>query len=263
MATGIDAYLTSYLSPYSWTSGASSSSSTSFDYSSALSSSKQKANDLLAAYNSSKANSASLQKDTATFLDNYTKNLKTLEQSASSIRGANLDKLLYDSSGSITDKTIKSTVDATQKFVDQYNSTLKYLNDNAERGPGTMKQLGRMVQDPAPASSMAMIGLSVNKDGTLALDQDKMTAAFKDAGASNQRLFRDILGGYGGVADSTMKNAQYGLNTSARDLITNDLATIKTAQKENPFREMYDTFRGGGAYYMNNQAVGVMMNLLV
>ncbi|MDL2252517.1 hypothetical protein LJC49_00385 [Ruminococcaceae bacterium OttesenSCG-928-I18] len=258
---GIDSYLNSYLSPYSWTQGTSSSNSV-WDYAGAQKNAQAEAASLMEMYNGNKATVSGLKKDTAQFLDSYTKSLKSLDQAASNIRLDNLDKILYDKEGNITDSTIKATVDATQKFVDQYNSTLKLMNDNAERGPGTMKQLGRMVQDPAPEAGMALIGVTVNKDGTLSLDAEKMTKAFKESGPENQKLYRDILGGFGGIADNTHKNAQFGLNTSARDLILNDLATIKATQAENPFRELYDSFRGN-VYNMNNQAVGIMMNMLV
>ncbi len=261
MATGIDTYLNSYLSPYSFKGGATSTSSV-WDYAGAQKNAQAQAKELMDQYKSNQATTTTLKKDTAKFLDSYTASLKSLEQSAGSIRLGNLDKLLYDKNGQVTDDTIKKTVDATQKFVDQYNSTLKLLNDNAGRGPGVMKQLGRMVQDPAPEAGMAMVGVTVNKDGSLALDQAKMTKAFKEAGPENQKLYRDILGGFGGIADNTMKYAQYGTNISARDLVMNDLANIKSIQNENPFKEMYDSFRGN-AYTMNNQAVGVMMNLLV
>ncbi len=260
MAIGIDSYLNSYLSPYSMGSGSSSVSSV-FDYAGVKKNAEAEAKALMDAYKSNKASTSALKKDTAKFLDDYTKSMKSLEQSANNIRLGNLDKTLYDKDGKVTDTTIKNTVDATQKFVDQYNSTLKLLNDNADRGPGVMKQLSRMVQDPAPAAGMALVGVTVNKDGSLALDKEKMTKAFKEAGPENQKLYRDILGGFGGISENTYKNTQYGLNTSARNLVMNDLANIKTVQNENPFREMYDSFRGN-AYGMNSMAAGAMMNLL-
>ncbi len=262
MAIGIDSYLTSYLSPYSMGGFSSSSTSSVFDYANAQLTATKDAAELQSQYTSNKETVSTLTKDTAQFLDSYTKSLSELSQAANSVRLDNLDKTLYNSDGQVDEESIKNTVEATQKFVDQYNSTVKLLNDNAERGPGVMKQLARMVQDPAPEESMALIGLSVNNDGTLQLDQEKMTSAFQDAGEGNQELYRDILGGFGGVADTSYKYAQYGLNTSARDLVMNDLSNIKSVEDENPFKEMYDSFRSS-AYGMNNMAVGVMMNMLI
>lgn len=260
MSMGIDSYLNSYLSPYSMNSGSAAVNSV-FDYGAVKKNAEAEAKALLDAYKGNQTNTSALKKDTAKFLDEYTKSLKSLEQASGDIRLGKLDKLLYDKDGNVTDTTIKNTVDSTQKFVDQYNSTLKLLNDNASRGPGVMKQLGRMVQDPAPEAGMAMVGVTVNKDGTLSLDKEKMTKAFKEAGPENQKLYRDILGGFGGIAENTYKNTQYGLNTSARNLVMNDLANIQSTAAENPFREMYDSFRSGG-YGMNNMAAGLMMNML-
>ncbi len=262
MTVGMESYLTSYLSPYSVGGGSTTSTSSIFDYAAAQRTAAQDAADLQSEYTKNKESVSTLTKDTANFLDSYTKSLSELSQAANSLRLDNLDDTLYDQNGQITEESVKNTVDATQDFVDQYNSTLKLLNDNADRGPGVMKQLARMVQDPAPESSMDMIGLSMNDDGTLQLDQEKMTTALKDSSAGSQKLYRDILGGFGGVADTTYKYAQYGLNTSARDLVMNDLSNIKSVENENPFVELYDSFRSS-AYSMNNMAVGAMMNLLV
>ncbi len=265
MSINTDSYLTSYLSPYSMGGFSTSSTSTTssvFDFAQAQRTASEDALKLQNEYTQNKESVSTLTKDTAHFLDSYTKSLSELSQSANSLRLDNLDETLYDSSGQITEESIQNTVNATQSFVDQYNSTLKLLNDNAERGPGVMKQLARMVQDPAPAESMALIGLSVNDDGTLHLDQEAMTTAFEDAGAGSQDLYRDILGGFSGVADTTYKYAQYGLNTSARDLVANDLVNIKSVEDENPFKEMYSDFRSS-AYSLNNMAAGLMMNLLV
>ncbi len=260
MATSIDSYLTSYLSPYSLNAGSTSSL---FNYGSVSSATKAQAQELLSTYQNSSATVKSLKSETAAFLDKYTLSIKTLDQSALAVRGSNLDKLLYDKSGNVTDETVAKTVKAFQSFVDNYNSNIKLLNDNADRGPGVTKQLSRMVQDPAPKESMKMVGVTVNKDGTLALDTAKMTEALKTDSPGNQKLFKDIIGGIGGIADTAHKNALYGANISARDLITNDLSSIQSAQAQNPFREMYDSFRGN-AYYLNNLGVtGLMLNTLV
>ncbi len=263
MTVGMESYLSSYLSPYSMSGFTTQSTSSIFDFATAQKEATTQAADLQSQYTSNKEQVSTLTKDTANFLDSYTKSLSELSQSANALRLDNLDKTLRDSSGQITEETVKETVDSVQSFVDQYNQTVKLLNDNAERGPGVMKQLARMVQDPAPEESMALIGLSMNDDGTLALDAEQMTSALQDSGEGSQELYRDILGGFGGIADTTYKYAQYGLNTSARDLVANDLVNIKSVEEENPFREMYDSFRQGGAYGLNNMAAGLMMNMLI
>lgn len=266
MATGIDSYLNAYLSPYlmSYPTSGTSSSSSVFDYQSAQKSANEQAAALLNTYNSNQESVKTLKADTAKYLDSYALAMKSMGQSADKLRNDNLDKLLYDKqTGEVTDESVANTVKAVQTMVDEYNNTLKLLNDNADRGAGTVKQLGRMVTDPAPEASMAMVGVSVNKDGTLELDAEKMTEALKTTDANQLALYKDIIGGYGGIADGVHMDAMFGSNMSSRDLIMNDLANIQATQKENPFREMYESIRGN-VYTLTNQAVtGMLMNLLV
>ncbi|MDL2219548.1 hypothetical protein LJC04_04345 [Ruminococcaceae bacterium OttesenSCG-928-O06] len=260
---GIEALLSAYTNPYYGMGSVGSTSSSGLDIASLQKNAQQQAAELLSTYNSNRESVKTLKADTAKYLDDYILSMKTLDQSAEKLRLGNLDKLLYNSDGEVTEDTIADTVKAMQSMVDNYNSTVKLLNDNAERGPGTMKQLARMVADPAPAASMKMVGVTVNKDGTLALDAEKMTEALSTSDANQLALYKDIIGGFGGIADGAHKNASFAANAPARELIQNDLATIQQTQSENPFREMYESFKGN-VYAMNNQAVaGMLMNLLV
>lgn len=260
MAIGIDSYLNAYLSPYAMNAGGTGSV---FNYQSVQGTARQQASELLNSYKTNKASVTSLKKDTAQYLDKYTLSMKTLDQSADKVRLENLDKLLVDKDGQVTDETVEKTVKAYQDMVDNYNSTIKLLNDNADRGPGTMKQLARMVTDPAPSEGMEMVGITVNKDGTLALDAEKMAEALKTENSGQLKLYKDIMGGWGGISDNVQKRAMFGENTSARELIMNDLSNIKSVQNENPFREMYDSFRGN-VFALNNQAVaGMLLNMSV
>lgn len=244
--------------------GTSGTSSSYFDPTSAANTAKQQAQELLNSLKGNQTEVKSLKAETSKYLDTYILNMKTMDQSANALRNGGIDKLLYDTEGNVTDETVGKTVDAVQKMVDNYNSTLKHLNDNADRGPGTVKQLGRMVTDPAPAKSMEMVGITVNKDGTLALDKEVMTKALKDENPLQVNLFKDIIGGYGGIADGVHLDAMFGQNMQAKDLIQNDLANIQSSQNAaNPFKEMYQSMKGS-AYLLNNQAVtGMLMNMLV
>ncbi len=269
MAVNLDSYLNSYLSPYTMSYGNVSSSSSSnavFDVGAAQSSAKAQADALLAAYENKGSSSVSqtMQKDTAAFLDQYAASLKTLDSSAQKLRGSSLDKMLYDKDGNITDATAGKVADAVKSMVENYNSTLKTLNDNADRGSGTEAQLRRMVRDPIPEKSMKELGVSVNKDGTLAFDADKLKAGLTSKTPETVSFTKDLLGGYGGLADVVHKNAQYGMNTSARKLIDNDLASIASQQEsENPYREMYASIKGNPMLLNNQMAMSMFMNFTV
>lgn len=205
----------------------------------------------------------SLKESTSNFLKQYDLSIKTLGNSSDKVRGQNLDKLLYDKEGAVTDDTVANTVKAVQTMVDDYNSTLKLLNDNVDRGPGVAKQLNQMVRDPAPQKSMEMVGISVNKDGTLSLDNDKLTEALKTENKLQLDLYKDIIGGLHGVADGVHVDVLYGSEMSAQSLVGNDLAEIQSSRGNNSYAELFQSIKGS-AYALNNQAVtGMLMNMLV
>ncbi len=243
-------------------SSASSGGGNVFDLKKAQESAQAQANQLMDNYKANKGEVATLKKETANYLDQYSASMKTLSQEAGKLKNQGFDKLIYNKDGEVTDETIAATVKATQSMVDAYNSTMKLLNDNADRGPGTMKQLARMVTDPAPAQGLKMVGISVKDDGTLALDAEKMTEALKTTDPNQMKLYKDIIGGYGGLADNVNKRANFGADMNARDLISNDLSNIQSKQSENPFREMFYGMKGN-VYTLSNQAVtGMLMNLM-
>lgn len=256
---GIENYLNSYLSPYTLTAGSSV-----FDYNKAMSTAKSQADALLeklnggSAASSEKSTMSSLKADAANFLDVYTKTMVNMGQAAGALRGEGLDKLLLDKEGNITDETVGKTIDAVKNMVQKYNDGVKMLNDNATRGSGVSQQLERMVQAPASEDSMKLIGLSMNSDGTLKLDEDAMKKALTTDNAANQKLFKQVLGR---VADGVKKDADTALAAPARSLIGNDLANIAAANPGNIYSEMMYSVKGN-PYGLNNQAaVGMMLNM--
>jgi flagellar capping protein FliD len=206
------------------------------------------------AYQKNAAEVAVLNQNSSAFVSNYTSSMNSLDSAAEKLRNGGMTRMLYDSSGEVTDATVSTTVDAVKKMVEQYNATLKVLNDNADRGSGVKRQLARMVTvDPAPAASMEKVGISVNDDGTLKLDAEKLTTALKDGEPYQRNLLTDIIGGQNGIADKIHVNAGYGKNLSAFQLVGNDVSKVKDLQKDNPFYEMYKAIKGH-AYALNDMA---------
>lgn len=242
-----------------WNSGISQMSQI-FDFKAA----QQQTQQLLNTYKTNNATVQSLKKDSADFLKQYTSGMNNLNSAAGKLTNGGMDKLLYNKEGNVTEDTVKNTVSAVRSMVEEYNSNLKTLNDNAERGEGVTRQMARMVDDPAPAASMKMVGVSVNKDGTLALDEEKLTEALSTENADQRKLVSDIIGGSTGIAAGVQKDARAGLNTSAQSLINNDLAEMQSIRSEDPIRSMAQSLRGAGAYALNNQAaMGILMNMMV
>lgn len=258
-----------YNNDYSYNSYLNNANSI-FDVGAAQKAAQEQADKLLAqiegkgSSSSSDSNVSSLKSDTSRFLDQYVLQMKNLDKSTQALRGGGLDKLLYDKDGKITDDTVKNTISAVEDMVNAYNDTVAFLGKNADRGPGVEKQLARMVRNPVSEEEMKMVGLKMNSDGTLALDKEKLTSALTESGPAQLGMYKDILGGFGGIADATHRNAVAGGNISASSLISNDIAGIQAQKaKENPFIDMYNSIKGS-AYLLNNQAAtGMLMNMMV
>ncbi len=230
-----------------------------FDYKAA----QQQTKSILDEFQAGNKQIKTLKDDSANFLNQYTNSMTNLSEAATKVSGTNLDKLLYDKEGKVTDETVKATVGAVQNMVDQYNDSLKMLNKNAERGSGVMDQITRMAGDPAPMASMKMVGVSVNKDGTLALDSAVMTKALKSENPEQVKLYKDIIGSSTGIAGGVQNDARAGLRTSAGKLIGNDLAQMQAIKQDDPLRS-FASYARGGAFQLNNMmATGILMNMLV
>ncbi len=271
MAVDLSSYLNSYLSPYSMSYGSATGTNSVFDLAGAQASAKAQADQLLAAYEaktgkstSSTGTSKTLQADTASYLDQYAASMKALDSSAQKLRGGNLDKLLYDKDGNVTETTTGKVADAVKNMVGNYNSSIRLLSNNADRGSGTESMLARMVSDPMAKKSMEALGISVNKDGTLAFNETTLKNGLMSSTPETAKMTKDLLGNFNGLADSIHKTASAGLNMSARKLINTDLAEIKMAQEdENPYKAMYASIKGNPMLLNNQMAASMFMNLVV
>lgn len=169
---------------------------------------------------------------------------------------------------------VEKTTAKVQDLVDSFNSTLKLLNDNSSRGMGVLKQTKRMVSPPASVDSLKLAGITINKDGSLKLNQ----AEFKDAMNKNPSLIKDIISGSHGLAEGVYSDARAGLQASSASLVSSDLAKAQQQQTGFPqagaqggisdsAREqfaMMSTYNKSGVYNMLNfYAVGSMMNFSV
>lgn len=201
-----------------------------------------------------------LKKDTSSFLTAYTSSMAELNKNGGKLTNGGVNNLLYPKDGKITESSVKNTVSAVKDMVGSYNSSLKLLNDNAQRGPGVVNQLGRMATDPAAKETMKLAGVTANKDGTLKLDETALTKNLSDENPLNAKLTADSIDN---LANGIQRDAKAGLNVPAGKLVNNDIAKMQEIKNNNSFTEMHQSIRSGGAYYMNNSAaVGLMMNML-
>lgn len=231
------------------------SSVNNFDY-------KAAQRNLLDQYKQSESKVQALKKDTANFLDDYTSGMQKMGKAADALQGQSFDKLLYGGAQTDTAPTkenVDKTASAVEQLVTQFNDNLKLLGNNADRGSGVSRQIGRMVQSPTSARSMELIGISTQKDGTLKVDGEKLRTALRD----QPNLVRDVVGGSSGMAQGVSRDSKSGLNQSPASLIGNDLAAMKQQQMSSSFEAMSTYTRSGAYNAVNLNSVGLLMNIMI
>ncbi len=161
--------------------------------------------------------------------------------------------------------SIKADVDsdkiasALSDLVGSYNSSLKLLNDNYDRGTGVDRQLRNLVAGLGSEESLKQLGITVNKDATLKFDKDVFAKNMKD----NPSLTKSLISGPGGIADRAFNKGSSGMNVQSSSLINGDLMGAQADSITNPMNA-FGSYSRSGAYAMNNYAaVGMMLNYLV
>lgn len=137
----------------------------------------------------------------------------------------------YDSEGNkridtAYSKIMQSALRTVQDFVDNYNSSIEFFQDNS----AVSSRVGRMAEvfgdTTYRATSYQAIGINVNDDGTLAIDQEKLAKAIVD----NPGQVSSTLGGTG-LADKAeshvnVANSQRSqLFPSAQSMFGEELST--------------------------------------
>ena len=169
--------------------------------------------------------------------------------------------------------TLKPDVDtgkvasALGDLVDAYNSSLKFLNDNFDRGSGIGRQMQSLLTGLGSEQSLKQMGISVNKDGTLSFSE----SALQKNMAKDPSLTRDLISGTGGLADRLFNKASNGLNMSANSLTnyssvsgtSGSYGSSSTKSATNPYAVL-GMYSRSGVYNMSNyNAVGMMLNYLI
>lgn len=106
-------------------------------------------------------------------------------------------------------------VSAAQNFASAYNTAMSHLMSGAADGAGVSKALNlignnRMTAMSASnygtyaSSRLGSMGISIDSDGKMQIDAEKLTKAVKESPS----LVQSALSGYGGLAESTRQNAE-------------------------------------------------------
>lgn len=105
-------------------------------------------------------------------------------------------------------------VAAAQNFASAYNLTVSHLVNGGASGAGATRALGLVTDNRMTAGSMASyggatgarlsaMGISVDQDGNMQVDEKKLTAAVQE----NSGIVKDALAGYNSLADTTQARA--------------------------------------------------------
>lgn len=157
------------------------------------------------------------------------------------------------------DVDVEKTVSAVEDLVDAYNSSLKLLNDNYDRGSGIDQQLRNLVRGLGSEKSLEQLGITVNKDATLKLDKEVLAKNMKE----NPSLTKDLITGSGGIANTAFNKASSGMAVNSSTLINNDIESAQAEAMSSPYHA-FNMYSRNGAYALNNYyALGMMINYLV
>lgn len=224
---------------------------------------QNQARELLQSYEDTRGRLNTLSGESIGFMREYTTRMGRMGVEAGRLSGSGATNLVNDRQGNTTPQRIENTVVATRNMVQAYNDNLKLARENANRGMGVQQQLSRMAEAPADEETMAKAGITRNEDGSLSLDESRLTQALGSADAPERR---EIAGAIGRVAEGIRADAQSGLRTPSQRLISNDIRQMgnRQTEAEDPIRDYYQSLRGSGAYGLNNMAAtGMLMNMMV
>ena len=186
----------------------------------------------------------------------------TSEENTVSLGGITL-KLKGGGTTEITgsNDAMEGMAEALSSLVDQFNSTLNYLNRTGENRTGVHNQIRRMVQPPVSEKSMSLIGLTSQRDGSYTFDRE----AFMNQARRSPSLVRGIAEDF---AQGLRSDAQRGMRESSGSLLdTTDYSAqqyvrqVNTEAQMSPVNVLSTYSRNGVFNLMNFYTAGVLMNL--
>ena len=186
----------------------------------------------------------------------------TSEENTVSLGGITL-KLKGEGTTEITgsNDAMEGMAEALSSLVDQFNSTLNYLNRTGENRTGVHNQIRRMVQPPVSEKSMSLIGLTSQRDGSYTFDRE----AFMNQARRSPSLVRGIAEDF---AQGLRSDAQRGMRESSGSLLdTTDYSAqqyvrqVNTEAQMSPVNVLSTYSRNGVFNLMNFYTAGVLKNL--
>lgn len=176
------------------------------------------------------------------FNSEFGENMDALSKSAAKVKEYNfsVDKDTAitttdstDDDGKVTttttySKELQSALDTVKSLVDDYNSSVKFLNDNSSVSKRT-ERLAQTFGDTTYRSSLyESVGLSTKSDGSLEIDEDKLAKAIvNDPDKVSRILGKDGLAGKAESHVSFANSQKDSLFPTAQKMFGNQLTTAQ------------------------------------
>ena len=176
------------------------------------------------------------------FNSEFGENMDALSKSAAKVKEYNfsVDKDTAitttdstDDDGKVTttttySKELQSALDTVKNLVDDYNSSVKFLNDNSSVSKRT-ERLAQTFGDTTYRSSLyESVGLSTKSDGSLEIDEDKLAKAIvNDPDKVSRILGKDGLAGKAESHVSFANSQKDSLFPTAQKMFGNQLTTAQ------------------------------------
>lgn len=221
------------------------------------------------------------------FLRGYQTALEDLEASSQKLQiteknnvFSKLDTVMDKAAnGQATEEDVKkakdNVVSAVQDFVKDYNYAVDYLKQNVEHGSGVSNQLEALQRSIPNEKTLKALGMSVDKNGRLQVDEDELREALD----TDPEEVKWLIGGQYGMADRVGRKATNSLDSSVMSILGNDApeaeaikkatsndTTYGSAKKQSTMSDsflQFASFTKSGAYNLSNYYAVSMLNILV
>lgn len=183
-----------------------------------------------------------------TFYSEFDSNMSALKKSAADVKNLKIDvgdnpitktAVLDDDGNEVKDKNgntvmkttyskgMQSALDSIKGLVDNYNDSINFLKTNSEVS-GRVSRMATNFGDTTYRSSLyESIGISVGKDGTLSIDEEKLADTIaNDPDKVSRILGKDGLAGKAEQHVDTANGQRNNLFPSAKSMLGNQLDAV-------------------------------------
>ncbi len=160
----------------------------------------------------------------------------------------------------------EAVMDAVEDFVFAYNDTMKFLNENFNKGSGISKQIDNLEISQFQEKNLNELGISKNSNDLLTLDKEVLSDAMENENFSVESLFA----AYGNVFSEVERSSISSMRESSINLVDNSLDSIFSSNSLYNNNDSFNTFgflsiynRFGNYSTINPSTIGLFLNSFV